>query len=170
VLVRAAPQSAFLRFGQFRTVPHTRFLSSEAKAEEEVPEATEKTTEELLKEQEGVYEKKIASLNEKVDQLMRALAEADNTVRRARQDGENARKFALQSFAKDLLEVADTLGNAISDLQVTTPVLYLQLDWSLRSHPTGQPGRRQYARGHRANRQGCAERVPQARYRQGNLR
>lgn len=47
------------------------------------------------------------------DKAYRQAAEADNTKRRAAQDIDNARKFALQSFAKDLLPVADNLLRAL---------------------------------------------------------
>lgn len=47
------------------------------------------------------------------DQLMRALAEAENTRRRALKDREDAGKFAISGFAKDLLNVADNLRRAL---------------------------------------------------------
>jgi len=43
------------------------------------------------------------------DQLLRANAELENTRRRARQDVENAHKFALEKFAIELLPVRDSL-------------------------------------------------------------
>ncbi|MFZ2587862.1 MAG: nucleotide exchange factor GrpE, partial [Alphaproteobacteria bacterium] len=47
------------------------------------------------------------------DKAYRQAAEADNARRRAGQDVENARKFALQAFAKDLLPIADNLLRAL---------------------------------------------------------
>ncbi|MCB1782782.1 MAG: nucleotide exchange factor GrpE [Alphaproteobacteria bacterium] len=47
------------------------------------------------------------------DQLMRALAETENTRRRAKMDREDASKFAITSFAKDLLSVSDNLRRAL---------------------------------------------------------
>ena len=59
---------------------------------------------------------KIEELEEKVsakhDQVLRALAEADNARRRAQIDVENAHKFAVSKFAKSLLDVADNLSRA----------------------------------------------------------
>ena len=51
-------------------------------------------------------------LKAKHDQVLRALAEADNARRRAAIDVENASKFSVGGFAKDLLDVADNLGRA----------------------------------------------------------
>lgn len=53
-----------------------------------------------------------AQLTEKHDQMLRALAEADNARRRAALDVENAHKFGVGKFAKDLLDVADNLSRA----------------------------------------------------------
>ena len=43
------------------------------------------------------------------NQLLRANAELENTRRRARQDVENAHKYALEKFATELLPVKDSL-------------------------------------------------------------
>ena len=50
------------------------------------------------------------------DKLLRALAEAQNTRRRAQQDVERERKFGIERFARDVLSVADNLGRALSAL------------------------------------------------------
>jgi len=59
---------------------------------------------------------RIAELEEesakKHDQLLRAMADADNVRRRAKIDVENAHKFAVGKFAKSLLDVADNLSRA----------------------------------------------------------
>lgn len=52
-------------------------------------------------------------LSQMKDQAMRALAEAENARTRARKDREEASKFAVSSFAKDLLSVADNLRRAL---------------------------------------------------------
>ena len=46
------------------------------------------------------------------DDALRTLAEAQNIKRRAEKDIDNARKFALEKFAADLLAVADNLERA----------------------------------------------------------
>ena len=50
------------------------------------------------------------------DKLLRALAEAQNTRRRAQQDVERERKFGIERFARDVLSVADNLGRALAAL------------------------------------------------------
>ena len=51
-------------------------------------------------------------LADKHDQVLRALADADNARRRATLDVEKSHKFGVSKFAKDLLEVADNLSRA----------------------------------------------------------
>lgn len=61
------------------------------------------------------------------DQAVRAMAEAENTRRRAQKDREDASKFAISSFAKDLLDISDNLRRALeavpSDMLDTEPRL-----------------------------------------------
>jgi len=47
------------------------------------------------------------------DQLIRTLAELDNTRKRAERDLAQARKFAITDFARDLLSAADNLRRAL---------------------------------------------------------
>lgn len=62
-----------------------------------------------------------SQLAEANDKMMRALAEAENTRQRARKDREDAAKFAVQSFAKDLLDFADNFRRALESLPDGTP-------------------------------------------------
>ncbi len=48
------------------------------------------------------------------EQALRYAAEAENTKRRAEREGNDARAFAIQRFARDLLGVADVLQRALS--------------------------------------------------------
>jgi len=48
------------------------------------------------------------------DKMMRALADAENTRRRAIKDREDAGKFAVTSFAKDLLDFSDNFHRALA--------------------------------------------------------
>ena len=50
------------------------------------------------------------------NQLLRALADAENARRRARKDVEDARAYAITRFAQDLLGVADNLGRALESI------------------------------------------------------
>ena len=47
------------------------------------------------------------------EQLLRYAAEAENTRRRAERETNDARAFAIQKFARDLLGVADNLSRAL---------------------------------------------------------
>ena len=62
---------------------------------------------------EAELEAEVADLKER---LLRALADAENTRRRAARDIEDARKYAITGFARDLLEVADNLGRALQSI------------------------------------------------------
>lgn len=50
------------------------------------------------------------------DQLLRALAEVENTRRRAERQTSEARAYAIERFAGDLLSVSDNLARALSAL------------------------------------------------------
>ena len=47
-------------------------------------------------------------------QILRYAAEAENTTRRAEREANDARAYAIQKFARDLLGVADNLARALS--------------------------------------------------------
>jgi molecular chaperone GrpE len=55
---------------------------------------------------------KIKDLN---DKWVRAVAETENVRKRGRTEVENTKKFAVQQFAKSMIEVADTLELAIAN-------------------------------------------------------
>jgi molecular chaperone GrpE len=57
-----------------------------------------------------------AELTEHKDRLLRALAETENVRRRAQREREDALKYAIAGFAKDLLSVADNLRRALESL------------------------------------------------------
>ena len=52
-------------------------------------------------------------LVEAKDKMMRALADAENTRRRAERDKQEASKYAIASFAREMLSVADNLRRAL---------------------------------------------------------
>ena len=54
-----------------------------------------------------------AELAKARDDMLRALAEAENTRRRAERQAQEARVYAIDRFARDLLPVADTLARAL---------------------------------------------------------
>src|SRR6516164_1687002 len=61
-----------------------------------------------------------AELAEHKDRLLRALAETENTRRRAQREREDAAKYAISGFAKDLLSAADNLRRALDSLPEAT--------------------------------------------------
>lgn len=96
---------------------------------EAVSDAAETAEAEVAEQQEGergepegsdvepTPEERIAQLEDELvgakDAALRAQAEAQNAGRRAEQDVEKARKFALERFAGELLPVVDNLERAL---------------------------------------------------------
>src|SRR5262249_27885234 len=68
----------------------------------------------------GAQDKRIAELEAEVvkarDQVLRAMAEAENARRRAQRELEERSQFALASFARDLLSAPDNLRPALDAL------------------------------------------------------
>ena len=58
--------------------------------------------------------------NKLKDSFLRAYAEAENTKRRCQQELEKNSKYAISSFAKELLSVADNLQRALSAVDEQT--------------------------------------------------
>src|ERR1700733_7637329 len=50
------------------------------------------------------------------DRMLRALADAENTRRRAERDKTDASQYAVTKFARDMLSVADNLKRALESL------------------------------------------------------
>ena len=82
----------------------------------ESPAAEEVTAEDAAA-QETSVDDVVAQLHEDVaaakDLALRAQADAQNVKRRAEQDVEKARKFALEQFTRELLPVVDNLERAL---------------------------------------------------------
>lgn len=55
-------------------------------------------------------------VNDLRDQLLRALAEAENTRRRAERDVADARRYAVAGFARDMLSVGDNFRRALESM------------------------------------------------------
>ena len=53
--------------------------------------------------------------------MLRFAAEAENTKRRAEREANDARAYAIQKFARDLLGVADNLARALRARARATP-------------------------------------------------
>lgn len=92
------------------------------KAEEQVEVQLDDAAENVSAEQEKINELELdlsvaqATVADQKDSVIRAKAEVDNVRRRAAQDVEKARKFALEKFAGELLPTVDNLERAIDNL------------------------------------------------------
>lgn len=105
---------------------------TEAKADAEAPEIetpetgapeTETATEQKDEQEAEAAPSVEDRLAETNDQLLRALAELENTRRRADRDRAEALKYGAASFARDMLGVADNLQralNAVAELDQDT--------------------------------------------------
>lgn len=84
----------------------------------------------------GQPESEVDKLNTELammrEQALRALAELENTRKRSLKDREDAAKYAVSGFARDLLDIADTfrraLDSAPADLREADPRLAALLD------------------------------------------
>ncbi|CAG9789754.1 unnamed protein product [Diatraea saccharalis] len=103
-----------LRGNIYRT--STRYYSAEEKtAEKDSNDKLPGTIEECHKQIEALTTE-VTTLKDQVkdieDKYKRALADSENMRRRMMKQVEDAKSFAIQSFCKDLLDVADTLSAA----------------------------------------------------------
>ncbi|MDA1088841.1 MAG: nucleotide exchange factor GrpE [Proteobacteria bacterium] len=91
--------------------PETDAAAAEEAGEEGVVEAAAAAPE------EEDLEAKVADLK---DKLLRALAEAENVRRRAERDKEDASKYAISNFARDMLALSDNLHRAMNSVDPET--------------------------------------------------
>ena len=91
-------------------------------AEKHVEEQNEQPVEVLSEEQEKINGLELAlvtaqsTVADQKDSVVRAKAEVDNIRRRAAQDVEKARKFALEKFASEMLTTVDNLERALQSI------------------------------------------------------
>lgn len=86
--------------------------------EEETQEQNKETEKLSLEDQVLALQQELIDMK---DRTMRALADAENTRRRAQKDREDAGNFAISRFAKDLLDYADNFSRAMESLPEGTP-------------------------------------------------
>jgi len=82
-------------------------------AEPEGTDESDQKNEDIELTVEEQLELSVKKSEENWDRYLRAAAELDNVRKRASRDVENARKFALENFSRELLNVVDTLEMAI---------------------------------------------------------
>lgn len=68
----------------------------------------------LVAEKEQLLKLKHKEIEKMQDKVLRTYAEMENVMDRTRREAENSKKFAIQNFAKSLLDVSDNLGRASS--------------------------------------------------------
>jgi molecular chaperone GrpE len=96
-----------------------RWFSDEKKKEEEAEAASTTAAEEgetPTEEEPNKEEELQVQIKVLKDQLLRSLAEQENTRNIARKDVDSARNYAIKSFAKSLLEVSDNLYRALESV------------------------------------------------------
>lgn len=86
--------------------------TQDVKEEKNTIENTEETVETTPEAELSESERTILELK---DQLLRALAETENTRRRGQKDKEDALKFGVSNLAKDMVSVADNLRRALEN-------------------------------------------------------
>jgi molecular chaperone GrpE len=80
----------------------------------EVEQAAEATAETAPEEERSPREAELETeLQDTRERLLRALAETENLRRRSMRDLEEAHKYAISNFARELLEVSDNLSRAL---------------------------------------------------------
>lgn len=105
--------------------PQNEAANGDAKQSTEPPEAEDdgpvlgpEATEEELELFDGQGADNLSALEvelaEVKDQLLRARAETENVRRRAQREKEDAGKYGIASFAREILSVSDNLGRALS--------------------------------------------------------
>lgn len=87
-------------------------MADEAQAVEEVPNS-EQAQAPAPEERIAQLEAEIAKLK---DEHLRALAEVENTRRRGERQAQEAKAYAIDRFARDLLPVADTMSRALGSV------------------------------------------------------
>ncbi|MCX7815118.1 MAG: nucleotide exchange factor GrpE [Tepidimonas ignava] len=97
------------------TTPRAETEAPTAAADSGAEAATESPAVDLQAELQTLRQRN-AELNE---QLLRALADADNTRRRAEEEIAKVRKFAVEAFAESLLPVVDSLEAGLSVQEAT---------------------------------------------------
>ncbi|XP_073128330.1 grpE protein homolog 2, mitochondrial-like isoform X2 [Henckelia pumila] len=91
---------------------HTKRIAFSDSDSDLEPELSRDDLVKLLREKEQLLFSKQEELEKMKDKVLRTFADAENVKERTRRESENAKKFAIQNFAKSLLDVADNMGRA----------------------------------------------------------
>ncbi|MCO5567880.1 hypothetical protein L7F22_021576 [Adiantum nelumboides] len=93
-------------------------VSEKVKAGEDVvkSEAGEKKLQDLLKETQALLKEKDKEVVQAKQQVLTHLAEVENVRGRTRRDAESIKQHAMETFATDLLDMADNLSRAAASV------------------------------------------------------
>ena len=94
--------------------------------------ADDARTAETMPDAEKLLKKAELAANEHREAWLRAKAEADNIRKRAQTDIANAHKYALESFAAELLAVRDSLESALASDSADTQALRSGVELTLK--------------------------------------
>ena len=83
-------------------------------SEDDMPDAPDAADAFIAEATEGELAALKAEVGALKEQILRYAAEAENTKRRAEREANDARAYAIQKFARDLLGVADNLARALA--------------------------------------------------------
>ncbi|XP_042481314.1 grpE protein homolog 2, mitochondrial-like isoform X1 [Macadamia integrifolia] len=103
------PTSQYVRRRRKKGTKRTAFSDSETEDELSVDDLVK-----LVAEKEELMQIKTKEIEKMQDKVLRTYAEMENVMDRTKREAENSKKFAIQNFAKSLLDVADNLGRASS--------------------------------------------------------
>jgi molecular chaperone GrpE len=94
-----------------------------------IPDATAEAGEGEAADQEQALAVARAEAAQLKDQLLRAMAETENTRRRSQRDRDDAQKYGVSNFARDMVSVADNLRRALQAI----PTASLETDDALKT-------------------------------------
>lgn len=83
-------------------------------SDSEIEELSMEDLVKLVKKKEELLKMKQKEIVNMQDKVLRTYADMENVMDRTKREAENSKKFALQNFAKGLLDVADNLNRASS--------------------------------------------------------
>lgn len=93
--------------------PETEAVDAESAPDVDIPQAPEEPAPADAGGDAAALAAQVADLN---DKLLRALADTENTRRRAERQVEDASKYAIANFARDMLTVSDNLRRALDSV------------------------------------------------------
>lgn len=96
---------------------------SEQKINQDMKDTLETSEAESATNTQPTPEEALAALQEELDKMkdqwLRSVAELENVRRRAQKDREDANKYAITAFARELLSVSDNLARALESVSAT---------------------------------------------------